>query len=85
MDLVSKPEFDVEVCLDFQCMYINAYSSMHWFAYLLNKWLVGLVYAPERQGSIQDAMATVYRPAGQWYVLSHALLTNLELDFMLEV
>lgn len=36
-DLVSKPEFDVEVCLDFQCMYINAYSSMHWFAYLLNK------------------------------------------------
>ena len=44
-----------------------------------------MVYSLERQGSIQDAMATVYRPAGQWYVLSHALLTNLELDFMLEV
>ena len=43
------------------------------------------MYAPERQGSIQDAMATVYRPAGQWYALGHALLINLELDFMLEV
>ena len=33
MDLVSKPEFDVEVGLDFLCMYNNAYPSMHWFSY----------------------------------------------------
>lgn len=31
--------------------------------------LVGLVYASERQSFIQDAVATVYRSTGQWYVI----------------
>jgi len=43
------------------------------------------VYAPKRQGSIQDAMAAIYRPAGQWYVGSHAVLTIIEFAFMLAI
>lgn len=47
--------------------------SARWLIHILfiayfEKCCLGLVYASERQGSIQDAMATVYRPSGQWYI-----------------
>lgn len=38
------------------------------FAHLSKITFVGLVYASQRQGIIQDAMATIYRSTGQWYV-----------------
>ena len=42
---------------------------------------LGLVYAFEWQGFIQDAMATVCRSKGQWYVTSHDRLTVFLVSF----